>query len=180
MVAHLERSACQTIPATDASHEQAAFRLPGYTDHHYTFESLPLQRGGSLGPVTIAYETWGTLNAARDNAILITHALTGNAHAHDPEHPGDPKAAWWNPLIGEGRPFDTSRYFVMCSNILGGCYGSTGPSSLNPHMGQRYGMDFPVVTIRDMVNAQKRLIEHLGISRLAMVAGGSIGGQQAL
>ncbi|HZU66329.1 MAG TPA: homoserine O-acetyltransferase [Ktedonobacteraceae bacterium] len=152
--------------------------LPAYTTH--TFDSLPLQLGGQLGPITLAYETWGTLSATRDNAILITHALTGSSHAHDPEHPGDPKAAWWNPLIGEGRPFDTSRYFVICSNILGGCYGSTGPSSLNPHTGRRYNMDFPVVTIRDMVNAQKRLIEYLGINQLAMVAGGSIGGQQAL
>ena len=148
--------------------------------HTCTFDSLPLQLGGQLGPITLAYETWGTLNAARDNAILITHALTGSSHAHDPEHPDDPKAAWWNPLIGAGRALDTSRYFVICSNILGGCYGSTGPSSLNPLTGQRYGMDFPVVTIRDMVNAQKKLIEHLRVNQLAMVAGGSIGGQQAL
>ncbi|HEX6484626.1 MAG TPA: homoserine O-acetyltransferase [Ktedonobacteraceae bacterium] len=145
-----------------------------------TFDSLPLQHGGQLGPITLAYETWGTLNETGDNAILITHALTGSSHAFDPEHPDDPKAAWWNPLIGAGRPFDTSRYFVVCSNILGGCYGSTGPSSLNPHTGQPYGMDFPVVTVRDMVNAQRKLIEHLGVKRLAMVAGGSIGGQQAL
>ena len=87
----------------------------------YTFDSLPLQRGGQLGPVTLAYETWGTLNAEGDNAILITHALTGNAHAHDVERPDDAKAAWWNLLIGPGRAFDTSRYFVICSNILGGC-----------------------------------------------------------
>ena len=104
--------------------------------HTYTFDSLPLQRGGQLGPVTLAYETWGTLNAERDNAILITHALTGNSHAHDPQRPDDPKAAWWNPLIGPGRPFDTSRYFVICSNVLGSCYGSTGPSSIDPSNGQ--------------------------------------------
>src|SRR2546421_11922783 len=85
----------------------------------YTFDSLPLQRGGQLGPVTLAYETWGTLNAEGDNAILITHALTGNAHAHDVEHPDDLRAAWWNPLIGPGRSFDTSRYFVICSNVIG-------------------------------------------------------------
>jgi len=180
MVAHLERSARQTIPTPDASSEQVAYRLPGYTDRGYTFESLPLQRGGQLGPVTIAYETWGTLNAARDNAILITHALTGNAHAHDVERPDDPKAAWWNLLIGPGRPFDTTRYFVICSNVLGGCYGSTGPSSIDPRSGRPYGMRFPVVTIRDMVRAQRLLIDALGVRRLALVAGGSIGGQQAL
>jgi homoserine O-acetyltransferase len=146
----------------------------------FTFDSLPLQYGGRLGPVTLAYETWGTLNAAGNNAILITHALTGNSHAHDAERPDDTKIAWWNPLIGPGRPLDTSRYFVICSNVLGGCYGSTGPSSVNPRTGRRYGMHFPVVTIRDMVEAQRRLIDHLGVRQLAMVAGGSIGGQQAL
>ncbi len=180
MVAHLERSARQTIPTPDASSELAAYRLPGYSDRGYTFESLPLQRGGQLGPVTIACETWGKLNAARDNAILITHALTGSAHAHDVERPDDPKAAWWNLLIGPGRPFDTTRYFVICSNVLGGCYGSTGPSSIDPRSGRRYGMRFPVVTIRDMVRAQRLLIDALGARRLALVAGGSIGGQQAL
>jgi homoserine O-acetyltransferase len=146
----------------------------------YTFDSLPLQRGGQFGPVTLAYETWGTLNAERDNAILITHALTGSSHAYDEERPNDAKAAWWNPLIGPGRPFDTSRYFVICSNILGGCYGSTGPSSIDPRSGRPYGIHFPIVYIRDMVNAQRALIDHLGIRQLAMVAGGSIGGQQAL
>lgn len=146
----------------------------------YTFDHLSLQRGGELGPVTLAYETWGTLNARGDNAILITHALTGNSHAHDPEHPDDCKQAWWNLLIGPGRVFDTSRYFIVCSNILGGCSGSTGPASIDPRTGRPYGMRFPVITIRDMVHAQHKLIEHLGICELAMVVGGSIGGQQAL
>ncbi len=146
----------------------------------YTFDQLPLQRGGRLGPITLAYETWGTLNAQGDNAILITHALTGSSHAYDPEYPDDPKAGWWNLLIGPGRVFDTSRYFVICSNVLGGCYGSTGPSSVSPRTRCPYGMRFPVITIRDMVHAQRRLIEHLGIRELAMVVGGSIGGQQAL
>jgi len=148
--------------------------------YNYTFDSLPLQRGGQFGPITLAYETWGTLNATQDNAILIAHALTGSSHAHDEERPDDVKAAWWNPLIGPGRPFDTSRYFVICSNVLGGCYGSTGPSSIDPRTGQPYAMRFPIVTIRDMVHAQQRLIEHLGVRQLAMVTGGSIGGQQAL
>ncbi|MBE3564752.1 MAG: homoserine O-acetyltransferase [Thermogemmatispora sp.] len=168
MVARVEHSVVTGTQPAPVNHLQS-----------YTFDSLPLQYGGRFGPVTLAYETWGRLNAAGDNAILITHALTGSSHAHDPEHPDDPKAAWWNPLIGPGRPFDTSRYFVVCSNVLGGCYGSTGPSSIDPSTGRPYGMRFPLVTIRDMVHAQRRLIEHLGIRRL-IVAGGSIGGQQAL
>ncbi len=150
------------------------------TEQTYTFDSLPLHHGGQLNSVTLAYETWGTLNAQGDNAILITHALTGSAHAADVEHPNNPKAAWWNPLIGPGRVFDTSRYFVICSNILGSCYGSTGPSSIDKETGRPYGIRFPVVTIHDMVHAQRKLIEHLGVRELAMVAGGSIGGQQAL
>ena len=146
----------------------------------FTFDTLPLQLGGQLSPVTVAYETWGSLNAAGDNAVLIAHALTGSSHAHDAERPDDTKVAWWNPLIGPGRFFDTSRYFVICSNIVGSCYGSTGPSSIDPDTRHPYGIRFPVITIHDMVEAQRRLIEHLGVRQLAMVAGGSIGGQQAL
>jgi homoserine O-acetyltransferase len=167
------RSQAQPIYALDLAHTMQKVQT-------YTFDVLPLQRGGQLEPVTLAYETWGTLNAQADNAILITHALTGNSHAHDAVCPGDPKVAWWNPLIGPGRFFDTSRYFVICSNVLGGCAGSTGPVSIDPGTGCPYGMRFPVVTIRDMVNAQYKLVEHLGVRELAMVAGGSIGGQQAL
>src|SRR6266516_1194595 len=155
-------------------------RPPLPADNRYTFGSLPLQRGGLLSPVTLAYETWGTLNAEGDHAILITHALTGNSHAHDIERPDDPKAAWWNPLVGPGRPFDTSRYFVISSNVLGGCSGSTGPGALDPVTGRPYAMSFPVITIRDMINAQRILLRHLGVRKLALVAGGSIGGQQAL
>ncbi len=146
----------------------------------YTFDNLSLQSGARLAPVTLAYETWGTLNAEGDNAILITHALTGNSHAHDAQRPDDPKVAWWNPLIGPGRPIDTSRYFVVSSNVLGGCSGSTGPSTLDPASGRPYAMSFPIITIRDMVNAQHVLLQHLGVRKLALVAGGSIGGQQAL
>jgi homoserine O-acetyltransferase/O-succinyltransferase len=153
---------------------------PANQVHLHTFDSLSLQRGGRVAPVTVAFETWGKLNAEGDNAILITHALTGSSHAHDAEHPDDEKVAWWNPLIGPGRFFDTSRYFVICSNILGSCYGSTGPSSIDPGTGHPYGIRFPIITIRDMVEAQRRLIAHLGVKQLAMVAGGSIGGQQAL
>jgi len=161
----------------------AASRVPvevPNTVQTYTFDRLPLQRGGVFGPITLSYETWGTLNARGDNAILITHALTGNTHAYDPERPDDTRVAWWNPLIGPGRFFDTTRYFVVCANVLGGCSGSTGPASLDPRIGRNYGMRFPIVTIHDMVRSQRKLIEHLGIRQLAMVAGGSIGGQQAL
>lgn len=160
----------------------AARITPGrsHTTISWTFDALPLQLAGPFGPVTLAYETWGTLNSAGDNAILLTHALTGDAHAHDDERPDDPRAAWWNPLIGPRRPFDTERYFVICSNVLGGCYGSTGPSSLDPATGTPYGLRFPLVTIRDMVGAQRKLLEHLGVRQLAAVAGGSVGGQQAL
>ncbi len=173
MVAQMEpiTSIASTAPAPFvAAHSVASF----------TFERLALQRGGVFGPVTLGYETWGTLNAAGDNAILITHALTGNTHAHDAEWPDDAKIAWWNPLIGPGRLIDTSRYFVICSNVLGGCYGSTGPSSIDPQTGRPYAMRFPIITIRDMVRAQHRLIEHLGVRQLVAVIGGSIGGQQAL
>ncbi len=179
MVAQIERTRNGFTQPQTASLERA-FRLPGFVDTAFTFDSVPLQYGGEFGPVTLAYETWGSLNSECDNAILITHALTGNSHAHDRERLDDPKAAWWNLLIGPGRPFDTTRYFVICSNVLGGCYGSTGSSSIDPSTGRPYAMRFPVITIRDMVQAQRKLIAALGIRKLAMVAGGSIGGQQAL
>src|SRR5450759_2554932 len=160
--------------------QQRPQHTPGKQVLTYTFDDLPLQGGARLASVTLAYESWGTLNAEGDNAILITHALTGNAHAHDAERPDDPKAAWWNPLIGPGRPIDTSRYFVISSNVLGGCSGSTGPSALDPASGRPYAMSFPIITIRDMVKAQHVLLQHLGVRKLALVVGGSIGGQQAL
>lgn len=145
-----------------------------------TLDELHLSDGSILAPVTLAYETWGTLAPAADNVVLICHALTGNAHACDLDAPNDPRAGWWNPLIGPGCIFDTRRYFVICSNILGGCYGSTGPTSPHPADGSPYGMRFPLVGISDMVRAQRALLDQLGVQRLAAVAGGSIGGQQAL
>ncbi|GHO43487.1 homoserine O-acetyltransferase MetX [Ktedonospora formicarum] len=148
--------------------------------HTFSLDRLSLQRGGLLGPIQITYETWGTLNALGTNAILITHALTGDTHAHDTERPDDPKAAWWNLLIGPGRPIDTDRYFVVCANVLGGCSGSTGPASIDPRTERPYGMRFPLITIHDMVRAQHALLEDLGVRQLASVYGGSIGGQQAL
>lgn len=162
---------------------------------HFAFAEPPgglvLECGDTLGPVTLAYETYGALDAERSNAVLILHALSGDAHAAG-RHPGDeePTGWWdikkrdpevkWDSMIGPGKAFDTDRYFIICSNCLGGCMGSTGPSSTNPATGRPYGMEFPVITIGDMVKAQKALVNHLGISRLLAVAGGSMGGMQAL
>jgi homoserine O-acetyltransferase len=130
--------------------------------------------------VTLAYETWGVLNGRADNAVLLTHALTGDSHAAGGPSEGHRRGGWWDPMVGPGRPIDTEEYFVVCSNVLGGCAGSTGPASVDPETGRPYGAGFPVVTIRDMVRAQRRLLEALGVRRLTLVIGGSIGGQQAL
>ncbi len=157
----------------------ASSALPS-EQHTLVLERLSLSDSSLLAPVTLAYETWGTLTPTADNVVLICHALTGNAHACDLAAPDDPRAGWWNPLIGPGRVFDTQRYFIICSNILGGCYGSTGPTSPHPADGRPYGMRFPLVGIPDMVRAQRALLDRLGVQRLAAVAGGSIGGQQAL
>jgi homoserine O-acetyltransferase len=163
-------------------------------EQYFTFaqdEPFRLESGATLGPVTLCYETYGTLNADCSNAILVLHALSGSAHAagyHPEDSPslagltdsGTIKPGWWDDCIGPGKAFDTERYFVICSNVLGGCYGSTGPASINPQTGKRYGLGFPVVTIGDMVRAQVELIDHLGIDRLLCVAGGSMGGMQVL
>jgi homoserine O-acetyltransferase len=143
-------------------------------------EPLRLDSGATLAPVTLAYETYGALNATRDNAILLLHALSGDAHAAGRHSPADRKPGWWDDMVGPGRPFDTNRYFVICSNVIGGCQGSTGPSSLDPTSGQPYGTRFPVFTIGDMVRAQERLLDYLGINTLLAVVGGSMGGFQAL
>lgn len=143
-------------------------------------EPLVLEAGRSLGPVQVAYETYGTLSPAGDNAIWICHALTGSAHAAWYNHPEEKAPGFWDPLIGPGRAFDTERYFVVCTNVLGGCYGTTGPTSLEPGSDRPYRMRFPVVTIRDMVRVQKRVCDALGIRQLVTVAGGSMGGMQVL
>lgn len=143
-------------------------------------EPLPLDCGRVLENVNIRYETCGTLNADRSNAILITHALSGDAHVCGRHTPEDAKPGWWDEMIGPGKYIDSNRYFIICSNVLGGCSGTTGPRSINPATGEMYNMDFPVVTVRDMVRAQKRLVEHLGITKLLAVVGGSMGGMQVL
>ena len=152
--------------------------LPG--THHHAIGSFEPELGGTLGDVTLAYETWGVLNGRADNVVLLTHALTGDSHAAGGPSGGHRRGGWWDPMVGPGRPIDTEQYFVVCSNVLGGCAGSTGPASVDPETGEPYGARFPVVTIRDMVRAQKRLLDGLGVRRLALVIGGSIGGQQAL
>ena len=142
-------------------------------------QGLDLDCGRRLDAVTVAYECYGHLNAARDNAILVCHALSGGAHAAG-RHAGASKPGWWDVMIGPGKAFDTDRYFVISSNVLGSCYGTTGPSSVDPANGRPYGSRFPVVTIGDMVKAQRALVDSLGIRRLRAVAGGSMGGMQAL
>ena len=140
---------------------------------------LPLESGQTLTTYRIAYETYGELNKEKNNAILICHALSGDAHAAG-YHKGDERPGWWDNAIGPGKGFDTSKFFIICSNVIGGCKGTTGPASTDPATGRPYGIRFPVVTIKDMVNAQRTLVDHLGIDQLFAVAGGSMGGMQVL
>jgi homoserine O-acetyltransferase/O-succinyltransferase len=150
---------------------------------YFTFaeppHTLQLQSGRNLGPIILAYETYGKLNAAKSNAILVCHALSGDAHAAgisaDDKIPG-----WWDDLIGPGKALDTTQYFIICSNVIGGCKGSTGPWSTNPATNKPYALDFPMITIADMVEAQRHLVDHLGIDKLLCVIGGSMGGMQTL
>lgn len=156
--------------------------LPGYRQ----FLQLPtgrpfaLEGGGTLREATIAYETWGTLAADASNAILVCHALTGDSHAAGPSGHGHPSEGWWDELIGSGKALDTDRYFVVATNVLGGCQGSTGPASMRPDTHMAYGSSFPVVSIRDMVRAQAAVADHLGVARWHTVIGGSMGGMQVL
>jgi homoserine O-acetyltransferase len=140
---------------------------------------LLMDAGIALGPWQIAYQTYGTLNPDRSNAVLICHALTGDQHVAN-VHPVTGKPGWWETMVGPGRPVDTDRFFVICANVIGGCMGTTGPASTNPATGRPYALDFPVVTIRDMVRSQAALLDRLGIDSLFCVAGGSMGGMQVL
>lgn len=148
----------------------------------HTFDApediLALDSGRSLAPYTVAYQTWGELNADRSNAILIFHALSGDSHVAGQHEDG--RTGWWDLMVGPGLAFDTNRYFIICANVLGGCKGSTGPSSINPATGRPYATDFPVITINDMVRAQRPLLRVLGIHKLHAVTGGSMGGMLAL
>jgi len=143
-------------------------------------EPLELECGKKLGPIDVAYETYGQLNEAGDNAVLICHALSGNAHVAGVNSPDDRKPGWWDVMVGPGKGIDTNKYFVICSNFLGGCSGTTGPCSINPETQKPYGLDFPIITIADMVKVQKLLLDKLGIKKLLAVIGGSIGGMQVL
>jgi homoserine O-acetyltransferase len=161
--------------SSDSARSQAPLRHA----REYCFEKpLHLQWGGVLEGVRVVYETWGELNSERDNAILVCHALSGDSHVTRHEPDDDP--GWWEIMVGPGCPVDTDRYFAICANVVGGCRGSTGPDSIDPATGRRFGADFPTVTVGDMVEAQRRLVDHLGIQVLYAVIGGSLGGHQAL
>jgi homoserine O-acetyltransferase len=143
-------------------------------------DEMPLESGQRLGPITLAYETYGRLDESKGNVVMVFHALSGNSHAAGVYSPDDEKPGWWDNMVGPGRGIDTDKYFVICSNIIGSCYGSTGPGSTDPKTGKPYGLDFPLFTVGDVVKAQKRLLDHLGIRRILCGVGGSIGGMQAL
>jgi homoserine O-acetyltransferase len=147
--------------------------------HFGADEPLALESGESLGPWSIAYQAYGALNADKSNAILLCHALTGDQHVAN-TNPITGKSGWWETMVGPGKPYDTERFFILCANVLGSCLGTTGPASLDPATGKPYALNFPVVTIRDMVNAQAKLVDRLGIETLFCVAGGSMGGMQVL
>lgn len=149
------------------------------TKYYNIAEPIDLDSGKTLEEVTVAYETYGELNKEKTNAILICHALTGDAHAAG-WHEGDKKPGWWEIVIGPGKALDTEKFFIICSNVLGGCKGTTGPSSINPKTGKEYGLEFPVITIKDMVKVQKKLVDSFGINQLYAIIGGSMGGMQVL
>ena len=140
---------------------------------------IRLESGAMLGPVTVAYQTWGALNDDKSNVVLICHALTGDQYVIG-SHPLTDKPGWWELMVGPGRPIDTDRYFVICPNCLGGCMGTTGPAAVDPKTGELYGLNFPVITIRDMVEVQRMLLDELGIDRIMCVIGGSMGAMQVL
>jgi homoserine O-acetyltransferase len=146
----------------------------------FTDRPLALCAGGSLSSVTVAYETWGSLNSEGSNAVLVLHALSGDSHVAGPAEPGHSQLGWWDPLIGPGRAIDTDRFFVVCPNVLGGCQGTTGPASVDPETGKPYGSRFPITTIRDQIAVEAALADHLGIARWHSVIGGSMGGQRAI
>jgi homoserine O-acetyltransferase len=153
--------------------------LPGHRVEFGGDRPLVLDSGAELGPFTIAYQTYGRLDAERANAVLVCHALTGDQFVAE-THPVTGKPGWWETMVGPGKPIDTDRFFVICVNVLGACMGTTGPRDVNPATGRPYGLSFPVITVADMVRAQKLLIDHLGIDKLFCVTGGSMGGMQVL
>ncbi len=165
-------NAATVYPAPDRSTAGHVLEFP-------VSQPLALDAGVPLSPFSIAYQTYGALNADKSNAVLICHALTGDQFVAS-SNPVTGRPGWWTTMVGPGRPIDTNRFFVICSNVVGGCMGSTGPASTNPATGKPYGLELPVITIRDMVRAQAMLVDHLGIDKLFCVAGGSMGGMQVL
>ena len=165
-------------------HAQTGISVGLVQKQYFTFahppEVIGLESGSRIGPLTIAYETYGSRDPGGENTVLILHALSGDCHAAGIYTPEDPKPGWWDIMVGPGKGIDTDKYFVVCSNIIGSCMGSTGPGSINPETGKAYGHDFPVVTIGDMVRAQKALMDHLRVKKILAVIGGSIGGMQVL
>lgn len=178
----LQSRALSASTTTTSSHSSSSGPEPTYsTGAHETFKSttpLLLDYGGVLPQFTIAYETWGTLNSTKTNAILLHTGLSASSHAHS--NPVNPKPGWWEKFIGPGKPLDTDKFFVICTNVLGGCYGSTGPSSIDPSDGLPYATRFPIVTLQDMVHGQFRLLDHLGIEKLYASVGSSMGGMLSL
>jgi len=172
------------VPIAEGSQFGGANSVGLVRTQFFTFAQPPneleLDCGQRLGPITLAYETCGALSPGRDNAVLILHALSGDAHVAGYHAPEDRKPGWWDLFIGPGKAIDTTKYFVVCANIIGGCKGSTGPSSVNPATGRPFGLGFPMVTISDMVRTQKVLMDHLGIPRWLSMTGGSMGGFQVL
>lgn len=142
-------------------------------------EPLRMESGATLGPIDVSYETYGQLSPAGDNAVMVCHALTGDAHAAG-YHEGARRPGWWDNLIGPGKPLDTNRFYVICANLLGGCQGTTGPASIDPATGRAYGLDFPLLAMRDLVEVHRALVRHLGVERLLAAIGGSLGGMQVL
>ncbi|MFG1360017.1 homoserine O-acetyltransferase MetX [Xanthobacter pseudotagetidis] len=179
MTSFVPQDASSLLPNIEAKARQEVNEPHSAVVRFGADQPLRLDAGVALPHLQIAYQTYGEPNAARSNAILVCHALTGDQHAANP-NPVTGKPGWWETMVGPGRPIDTERFFVISSNVLGGCMGTTGPASTNPANGKAYGLDMPVVTIRDMVNAQAMLLDHLGIEKLLCVAGGSMGGMQVL
>jgi homoserine O-acetyltransferase len=167
------------MPYPDADKDRVRRAMESQLVHYSDPQPLPLDSGQRLSGIKIAFSTYGTLNAEKSNAVLICHALTGDQFVTG-HNPLTGKHGWWSEMVGAGRTIDTNRYFVICSNVLGGCSGSTGPGSINPATGMVYGIEFPHLTIADMVRAQFRLVRSFGIHRLFSVVGGSAGGMQAL
>jgi homoserine acetyltransferase len=175
--AHESRSASLSASRRSLSGPEPSY-TSGQTEHFHSKQPILLDWGGILPEFNIAYETWGTLNADKSNAILLHTGLSASSHAHST--PTNPQPGWWEKFIGPGNPVDTDKYFVICTNVIGGCYGSTGPSSLDPANGERYATRFPILTMDDMVRAQFRLLDNMGIQKLYASVGSSMGGMQSL